>query len=426
MRLFHQLPFSARHTYHYELRAAVLEGVYLGAGIGGAGSGFLYYVATRQVDVPRYLIAVLMCGIFVGMALAATLPGLLRARRKVAFVVSVQIVSKLCFMLLPLFARPWPYALLALLVLAGNSAFGSAYAGILRSNYPDSHRATIMGAVKHWQLLSLSTTALVVGALLRWNPGCWRWIFPVAGALGLWGTWMFSHIRARGELREIARGVGFGNLRLSTMWAAVSGNPRFLWYEVLFGLGGLPNIMSWQVNIILISDVLHASWVEIAWVTVISQVMMLSTYPVWGRILDRWKNPIGARALHVGIWAINPFCYALAYLVEASGRPHAIWLIYFGTVVVGAVMSGSQINWTLGVMHFCRREEVPHYAGFHHFLNFTRGLPGLLLGYLCWRHLGLLPTYLILSGMMVVAAVLLAGLYAYDQRHPVVHGAHAS
>ena len=423
MRLFHDLPFSARHTYHYELRYAILEGIYLGAGVGGAGSGFLYFVATRQIDVPRFLIAVLMCGIFVGMGLAAALPGMLRARRKVSFIVSVQIVSKLCFIVMPLFPTPWPYAMLALVVLAGNCAFGSAYAGILRSNYPDSHRATIMGAVKRWQLFALSATALGVGALLRRDPDYWRWVFPVAGVLGLWATYMFSHIRARGELREIAQGVGFSDLRLSTMWAAVRGNRRFLWYELLFGLGGLPNIMSWQVNVILISDILHASWVQIAWVTVISQVMMLATFPLWGRVLDRWSNPIGARALHVGIWSIHPLCYAAAYVMETRGLPHSIWLIYLGTVIVGTVMSGSSINWTLGTMHFCRRQEVSHYSGFHHLLNFTRGVPGLAIGYWCWVTLGVLTTYLLLAGIMVVASGLMGILYWYDRRNPVrAHG----
>ncbi|MBE7559406.1 hypothetical protein HS125_10810 [bacterium] len=411
MRLFHKIPFSARHTYYYELRYAILDGFFQGAGL-----NFINYVGTKTVGVSEWQLTVLLCGNFVGMLLATVLPGMLRLQRKVPYIVTLLVVSRAPFFLLPFLPGRMLYTGLSMVVLSAAVAIGSAYAGLLRSNYPDSHRATIMSGTRRWQLLVLCVSNLLVGKLLDRHEPAWRWVFPLAGAVGLGSVWMFSRIRARGERREIARGCGLGDLTLPRMWRVVRGNRRFLWYELFFGMGGTPNIMTWALNVVLSCT----SWRPIRQAdrpgAAAPQVMMVLTYPFWGRVLDRWNNPIWARTLHTAVWAVHPLACALAYYAHEAGWPHALGIVYFGVIVLGSVMGGSGINWTVGIMYFCRREEVAYYSAFHHLMNAVRGFPARFLGFVIWRWLGVPGTYLLSTGMMLGASGGMLWLYYYDRR----------
>ncbi len=414
MRLFHRIPFSARHTYYYELRYAILDGIFQGAGL-----NFINYVGTKTVGISKNELTLLLCGNFVGMLLATVLPGIMRLHRKVPFIVSLLLVSRIPFFILPFVPGRLVYTTLSMVVLSAVVAIGSAYAGVLRSNYPDSHRATIMSGTRRWQLLALCVSNLVVGELLHANEAHWHWIFPLAGAIGVASVWMFSRIRARGERAEIAKGRGFGDLTVTRMWRVVRPNKRFLWYELFFGMGGTPNIMTWALNVFLLTEVLGASYKQIAIAQVLSQATMVLTYPFWGRILDRWNNPIWARTLHVAVWAAHPLSYALAYFVHQAGSPYAMWVVYLGTTILGSVMGGSGINWTVGIMYFCRREEVAYYSAFHHLMNAVRGFPALLIGLVVWKYLGIPGTYLLSAAMMLLASAGMLWLYYFDQRMPM-------
>ncbi|HMC65755.1 MAG TPA: MFS transporter, partial [Gemmataceae bacterium] len=104
------------------------------------------------------------------------------------------------------------------------------------------------------------------------------------------------------------------------------------------------------------------------WLSVMPQVLLAASSPLWGRIFD-----------HIGIVRCRLLISIImtGYLASYFGGilTAVPLLIYVGSILQGLSNGGGQLTWALASSHFApRTEDVPLYNGIHFVLNGVRGL----------------------------------------------------
>jgi MFS family permease len=163
--------------------------------------------------------------------------------------------------------------------------------------------------------------------------------------------------------------------------------------QIIFFLSGSAFFMTTHVVLILVRDRFPFTPFELAlWLSVIPQLLLAISSPLWGRILDRVG--MATVRLLIGIVFVG---YLACYFVGILGG--ISWLIVFGSVLLGIGNGGGQVTWSLASSHFAPSpREVPVYNGIHFVFN---GIRGLVMPWVGAVLLVLLGAWSVLIGMCV-------------------------
>lgn len=396
------LPDFVRHTYRFDARSAVLDGFYVGSVF-----QLLTYVGRKTAHLGDGQHNLLMAALHVGLLVTPLLQAVAPMRRK-EFVLATWVASRCSclLLLLPYFQSGWPFAILGAWILAGSVLRIPAHVGILRTNYPVEIRNRVLSHVRIYQMLVTVPTALLVGFMIDYRESYYWPLVVLAASLSLAGAWQYSFIRPEGETGNGARQA---LVPLSAVWGILRNDRQFFWYEVLFTLGGIPNLWSLPLYVRFIADApdaggLGASWLQIAIMTgVLQPIIMALSLRQWGRLLDRVANPILQRAIVCVFFALHPLCFAMA---------NSIAWAYAAYAVYGFVIAGSMLNWTLGSLSFGRQEQATAYSSIHTMLTGCRGIIAPWVGTLLCGAIGLKPTFVLASATMFASSVFLLVLHA--------------
>jgi MFS family permease len=273
----------------------------------------------------------------------------------------------------PLFLLYWveDAALFTALVTVSqllNSAMRMGQSTLYRVMYQRSIRGRVLGKLTFWTYLTLVPTVLLTGWLLDKSRQMYQVLYPLGGLCGLIGCFYYSmlHVpaanrlpRERSTIRARVRGVE----------QVIAGDRAYLLFQFAFFLSGSAFFMSTHVVLLLTRDRFRFGAFELSlWLSVIPQLLLALTSPVWGHLLDR-----------IGIVRTRLLISILmtGYLASYFGGVLADLplLIYLGSVLQGTSNGGGQLTWSLASSHFAPRpEDVPVYNGIHFVLNGVRGL----------------------------------------------------
>jgi MFS family permease len=266
---------------------------------------------------------------------------------------------------------------------------------LYRVMYQRAIRGRVLGQLNFWTYLTLVPTVLVTGWLLDKSRQMYQVLYPFGGLCGLIGCFYYSllHVPAADRLPRQRSTI---RARVQGVELVIASDRAYLLFQFAFFLSGSAFFMSTHVVLLLTRDQFRFNAFQLSlWLSVVPQLLIALTSPVWGRILDR-----------IGIVRTRLLISILitGYLASYFGGILAgsVLLIYLGSVLQGTSNGGGQLTWSLASSHFAPRpEDVPVYNGIHFVLN---GVRGLLLPWIGSVLLIVVGPWAVLAATMVSAS----------------------
>lgn len=242
---------------------------------------------------------------------------------------------------------------------------------VWRANYPRNVRARITGNLATVQSLVMMVATLTMGAAINLHHDAFRWLYPIAGLLGLAGAWIYRGLRIRGhramlrEERNDRRGSLVNPLHLRHILLEDKPYRQYMTAMFVFGMG---NLMVMAPLVIVMKDQFDLDALQsVLIVTSIPMLMMPAVLPLWSRLLDR-VHVVRYRSVHA--WAFVSFSGALLLACLTN----QIWLLYVAAILNGVANGGGVLAWNLGHHDFATPAKAGQYMSVHITLTGIRGI----------------------------------------------------
>ena len=392
MSFIHSLPSRSRPTYYWYSRAMMLEGFFTGAAF-----EMVNFVARKTIGISEFQVTLYPFFMYLGMMMGFLFPQLFQVKSKMRFVFWTSVPCKLLFIVFSFMAQPSLFFTLSAAALFLSKMYVPMNVSVLKSNYPESLRGTIVGHLRTLELVCTLAGGILSGWVLNQHAGHFRWVFTLAAVGGIVGTCYFTRIREHGPILNRTL-VSFAQ-----MLEVLRKDHLYLRFQLQFSVSGIANLMAMPLYVLYIVDVLHANYWQIALASCVAYYLVsILTQRWWGRLTDRHPNPILMRAALSFLWGFHPLCYAWA---------GSMTMIYVAWAWFGFLMAGGQLNWMLSPLYFCSRDDAPVYTTIHTCFNGVRGILAPVLTYGCYRLLGFTYTFCLISCIMFLNAFMLYDLY---------------
>ena len=407
-----QQPLMARQSYHHELRAAMTVPFALAM----LEAGVIGSVAKFSFGIHEFGVALLVAAPMFANVTSFMWASLAVGRRKVRLITGI--MSVFLLMIASVAVLPQNPVGATMLVVVGVAArcgvagFLAVRAVVWRANFPRSARASITGRFLTLGTLILGTAPVVAGWVLDREPTAYRWLFPVAAAIGVIGVFSFARIRLRREDALLAAErtpdpVQGRRTGPAAMWSVLRHDAAFRRYMTCQFLAGVANMAGVTAIAVFALQRLehHPNRFLISTVLMTSLPLLIASVSVgpWSRLLDR-MHIARFRVRHGVMWVVNQ---ALNMGAAATGSLTLLALTY---TAFGLVRGGGIPAWQLGHNDFASDTDNALYMTIHQTLTGVRGLVAPLLGTFLmtgWPAVGPLPGFVGLGwGVFAVTTVL--------------------
>jgi len=364
-----------RHNIRAETLFSAFNGIFMGLAILAAPVVAVIGVRANALEL-TILVAAFPVGVFFGPLWAGfgRKVGMRRLVTLMAFWASV-----------PLFFLfwvddSWLFTLLVSLSNVLNSGMRMGQSSLYGVLYPKSIRGRVLGRLTFWTFVTMVPSILATGYLLDLSHEMYKVIYPIAALCGLVGAAFYGTLIVPAEpkaekqsVRQSLRGVSH----------VVANDRAYLLYQCAFFLSGSSFFLSTHIVLLLVCDRFEFSAFDLAlWMTVVPQLMLAVSSPIWGRVYDR----IGLVRCRMLISVMMTLYLASYWVGVVSGVP---LFIFLGSVLLGTSNGGGQVTWALTSTHFApKAEDVPVYNGIHFVLNGVRGLVVPWIGSVLWVFTG--------------------------------------
>lgn len=360
--------------------------------------------------------------------------GRMEGRAKGGFFFAAGVLGRLPLVLALLFHGPGWLIGLNLLFSVSNALLATAISAVLQMRYHVLDRARHLGLATSASSLAVIAAVQGAGFWLERDETVFPWLFACAAVGGLFScyhlfrmeagsgaargpaAWLrpvWASLRLRtgtgrsriGALRPENSGpdpragrpkpsgggasvkVGLGavwrNLRVAG--TVLRENPDFASFERSFMVYGFAFLGLLPVLPLYVVRELKMSYAQLSSTKgVWSQIGLVVLSPVLGVALGRLR-PLLFTGRTFLLLALYPLCL-LASTAPWAGQRVA-W-VYAAFLVYSVAMTGVNLSWTLGSMHFARGRDASLFQGVHVALTGVRGLLAPSLGYAVYRWFG--------------------------------------
>ncbi|MFH1024315.1 MAG: MFS transporter, partial [Planctomycetota bacterium] len=384
----------SRYTYRGHILADALSNLFVGM------FGMNEIVARKTLGAGDLEIIVLVTAGSAFSVFAFLWGYWMQGREKTPFLLVAGAAGRGALLLTPLVSDSWVFVGLCCVVFMADPVILPAWNSVMQANYDPDWRGRLIGRVALWTRGLIAVAALGTGALLDWNAGLYRVIFPVAGVLGFLSTLAMTRVRVRRRPEDDGAGARPRSLGavLGEFRRILRENPSFAAYERNFFLYGIAFMVVLPANVFLFVDVLKMSYSQASVAKlVVFQIAFALAAPAAGVLFDRWKT-VRSAAISFTVLSLYP----LALL--AAWHFRSLALVYLAFVFFGVAMSAVAQNWSLGAMHFSGRQDASLFMGLHVTAVGVRGLFGPLIGYVVLRWFDLGAVYALSAAFFLIAA----------------------
>jgi len=385
------LPFIARTLMPREIWANGTMAVALGALEGGVvgvlvKNEFAGAAPTAWINLAVALVA--GAPAFANMA-SLSISGLAEGRDKTAWVSRLMLLTALALFVIALMPYTgWGLIGLTLAMVTARLAWAGVItlrAAIWRANFPRHVRAQITGRITVIYSMIIALTAAVLGGVMSIWPDSWRWMFPLAGVLGVLAALRYQRMRIRmgarlrrnEQAQRLHRRGGqfraaFGILR-TDLWFR-----RYMLTMFAFGSG---NLMVIALLVIILNDQFGFAKLSQMLITTSLPLIGVAVFtPIWARRLDA-THILDYRARQAWSFVLAIGLFAVATILSQA------WLFWVGAIALGAAFAGGKLGWNLGHNDFASDEQSTLYMGIHVTLTGIRGLIAPLTGVMVYQWL---------------------------------------
>ncbi|MEM7168190.1 MAG: MFS transporter [Planctomycetota bacterium] len=365
-----------RYTYHHHVRATLFEGVYMGAMWGAPD------IAAKNLGAGP--LAITLLTMVPGVASLFSLyliPRIDRMHRR-TLIMTASLLGRLPFVLFVFWCDIRAFVILITLQSIANVGIISSWNALLRTNYRDHLRGRLYGRTSRVQALLIGVTSIGMGVLLDYEERALPYVYAVVAIFGVVACWVFAKIQARPFLvldtathpaDEPTPTTQASATTGVTTWAAIGvlGRDRaFRWFEGSFFLYGIAFMAAITALPSFGANTLDLDNSQMLGARALFNLLIAICTVHTGVLLDR-----------LGPAKLAAFCYFLLALVMVffafTTGPVSYMLSY---MAFGVAMSGVQIVWNMGPVHFAPLQEAGKYMGLHMALVGIRAMFGHPLG----------------------------------------------
>jgi MFS family permease len=370
----------------------------------------------------------LTLGVFSEMSVVALLIGIIGAelvegRDKRPFVLWLGLASRGAFLLFLFCDSEWSFMAISGAFFLINALLMPAVLAMWQANISTEARNKLWGLTVTIATTVSMAAAYGAGRLLDWQPANFRWVFAGAGALAMLGIVVLtlSPLRGTYKLRREPTPLTLSRLFVQPLrgfLALLARDRRFASFEAAFMVYGLALMLTFPVAPLYMDRVAGLSYVQAGIAGgVLGQVCVIFLAPLWGMLMDR-RGPLFLCMVVFAILVLFPLIL-LAGLACSGEHPLIHWpqgplyAVYVGYLFLGVGMSGINVAWSLGPVHFAGSSDSSGYSGAHVTLTGVRGAIGPLAGALVLNYLGFAPVFIASAALFATASV---GMYLLRQR----------
>ncbi len=411
-----------RTTLHRFLAGMVFQGVWW------AGYLLFPFVLAKSLDAPRWLVTLAVTLETSGMVLALWWGHLMCHVDRRRVLVWGGLAGRGVLLLMPLVHTSGAFVLVLVVVYVFAALIYPAQNGIFQANFRNALQGRFFGYGTMIQNLVAAGVSIVVGMILDRDPGAFRIVYPVIGALGLLYPLALARLPRPEDLPDelvppAARvpavrplpvpGLPLGRFGATRLLRSLGAPFReavatfradrpFLWFEINFMIYGLAFMMLSPVIPLFFIEELHLAYTQISSARVlIASLGVALLGPLVGRSMDRY-HPVRVCLVAYALMALQPLTLALAGLMPAVS-PVVFAYAAFGLYSMG--MAGVNLTWNVGSIAFAPRGRGGHYQGVHVAMVGLRGLVGPLVGYAVLSLFGYRQVFLLAAAFFLMASL---------------------
>ena len=266
-----------------------------------------------------------------------------------------------------------------------------SYASIMKTNYPDSVRASLMGYVRVVIAFFWIIAAFISGLILNRGTLDYRYVFPVAALFGVLSAFQFGSIKVRGEKRgrESLKGI----INIMTALKDRSFQEYLLIYSLfevglLFALPVIPLVLVDEAHISNFAAGVYGSAFSSMW---------LAGFFFWGRFLDRHS----IKDALMGIF----FAASLVPVIYTWSRN--VYMLGVAQGISGFVAAALELAGYVVITRISPSREVPRYMAANVAASGVRGAILPFAGAWVFTAFGASPVF-VLSFVSMLMAFLMA------------------
>ena len=350
-------PESVRGNLRIEIVAAIAYGLFYAIAIS------FMPVVLRRLGASPSLLAIYTAQTYLGSVLSTFGVLLMRRRPPLVFAATCWLIARSLLLWTFLIANAvWLLALNAMFWLL-ESLPAPAYARIIQAIYPVTYRGRALAVVRAWMVLAMLIATPLAGMALDYAG--YRVLFPIAGALGVTSTLLFTRLRVDEQALPPLR---IGSLR--GIWSILGENRRFARYLFGFSVYGVGFLMSFPFYAIVQVDRLKLSYSAIGYLGLAQSLCWLLGNMYWGRLVDR-RGGLWVLRRNVAIALLVPFTYIWAF---------DAWTLLPAFIAQGIISAGVDLGVISTGMELASPERVVEYSALQATIIGLRGMLGPFVG----------------------------------------------
>ena len=368
------LPSTVQHNMRIELGATLVYGMFYAAGIS------FIPVVLRRMGATENMLAIYVASQFLGSVLASLSVMLMRRRRTMNVILTSWYLARASFLLWALIVNPIWMLVLGAFFWTLEPFTGPGYTRILQLIYPTQVRGKVMSIVRMGRgLITLLLVPLAGWALDHWG---YRTLFPLAASMGVFSTWIFSHIKAdEGPLSPRQTKA------IPELFEIVRVDRRFSFFLGTFTLFGIGTLLSWTIYPLVQVDKLHLSYSALGWLEMVSSLFWLVGYFAMGRLVDK----------HGGVYVLRistavAILIPTTYIFASNG-----WMLIPAFAAQGFINAGWELGPINALLQLADPKRVTEYAAIQ---STAIGLRGIIIPLVS---VGLLHSGVSFSGVFLIS-----------------------
>ena len=332
---------------------------------------FFARIARGELHAPETTIAVMTAAPFIGNLLSPLWARQMEGKGKLPFVLGSWIPARALLFLMPLATFPWLFVGLVSGVQFIGTISTPAYTTLMRDIYPDRQRGRLMGYVRVAAQTFTFLATLTAGRLLDHGIS-YRYLFPVAGLLGIAAAFSFSRVRplvAQASVVEGARRLSAREFLLDTL-SILRENVGYRWFALSVFTYGFGNLMVIPLYALYQVDVLGITNTQIANLANFASLWAIAGSFFWGRFVDRHG---AGRSVLISILLItvSPLVYLMTRSVEG---------LFFASALAGFGFAGIELSYMQSILSYAEPGRAAQYQSLHSLLLGVRGVLAPLVG----------------------------------------------
>ncbi len=392
------------------------------AALGGGWAGYILFpfVLAKSLAAPGWLVTVSVVMETSGMLLALYWGQLMDRGGRRRWLLRGGVGGRLVLVLAVLVHSAYGFLALLGVVYFFAAMFYPAQNGILQANIGSARRGRVFGQGALVQNLTAAAFSLLLGRMLDADPGRFRLVYPLVGAVGFLYPLILARLpRPAHDATEDPLGIfivprlPLGRVAWRRLGPALvtpfreaaatfAADHQFRWYEANFMIYGMAYMMLAPVLPLFFTQELNLSYQEISSARVLIASLGVALFsPLMGRLMDR-IHPVRLSTISFAVVALYPAALLVGSHLFVD---HPALTAYFAFGFYSLGMAGINVTWNVGSISFAPNGKGGHYQGIHVAMVGIRGALGPVVGFLLLRWAGYREVFVTAAVVFLLAAL---------------------